>query len=121
MAIRGTKSIQQHQRVTTRQKEGVRAAIDATMIVNKLQAHIRDELEMKPTQIKAAEILLDRIVPRLQATTIDTNGSIDLLTILAEARQRVLNANQPVTIEQSPIASDLVEDAITVPSLPEGG
>lgn len=117
-----TKSMNQRLSITKRQAEGVRNAIDATLLVRRLQAHIRDEIEMKPTQIKAAEILLDRVLPRLQATTIDTNGGIDLLTILAEARQRVLNANQPVTIEHQPDqpATDTIEDAITVPSLPEG-
>ena len=84
------KTMINHMAITKRQAEGVRAAIQTTNIVQRLQRHINDECEMKPTQIKAAEILLDRVLPRLQAVAVDAGNSIDLMTLLTEARNRVL-------------------------------
>lgn len=45
-----------------------RAKISASQIVNKLHEHIVDGKEMKGTQIRAAEILLRKVIPDLQRT-----------------------------------------------------
>jgi len=45
--------------------EQVRAKIQASVLIQRLQGHALGELEMTPSQIKAAEALLDRSVPKL--------------------------------------------------------
>ena len=42
--------------------------ISATMIMNRLVAHVEGELDLSPTQLKAADILLKKIVPDLART-----------------------------------------------------
>ena len=64
-------------KLTNRQKDNHRAAIDVSMIANKLAKHIKfgDEPDpetgktyaMSGTQINAAKILLDKALPSLQA------------------------------------------------------
>lgn len=39
--------------------------IQATMIMNRLLSHVKGEIELSSTQIKAADILLKKIVPDL--------------------------------------------------------
>ena len=43
----------------------VRQKIQASVLIDRLHKHAEGELEMTPSQIKAAEILLDRSVPKL--------------------------------------------------------
>lgn len=45
-----------------------RARIQATRIIDKLQRHIDGEVEMQPTQINAARILLGKCVPDVKQT-----------------------------------------------------
>jgi len=42
--------------------------ISATMILNRLVSHVEGNLELSPTQIKAADIILKKIVPDLART-----------------------------------------------------
>jgi hypothetical protein len=44
----------------------IRLKIQASVIAERLHKHLMGKLKLKPTQIKAAEILLDRSVPKLQ-------------------------------------------------------
>ena len=73
--------------LTHRQKTGVALAIQSTQLVNRLKKHARGEIEMSPTQIRAAEILLDRVIPKLSAveqTVIDPAASMSEAEILAQ-------------------------------------
>ena len=73
--------------LTHRQKTGVALAIQSTQLVNRLKKHARGEIEMSPTQIRAAEILLDRVIPKLSAveqTVIDPAASMSKEEILAQ-------------------------------------
>lgn len=57
-------------RLNNRHQDMVRAKIQASQIINRLQKHVDGEAEMTPTQIQASKILLDKSLPNLQATEI---------------------------------------------------
>ena len=52
--------------------------IKATHLVSRLHEHAMGEAEMSPTQIKAAEILLEKVAPDLarQEVTGENNGPV---------------------------------------------
>ena len=73
----------------------VRERIRISMIVNRLHKHIAGELELSPTQIRAAEILLKKKLPDL--SSVEHSGAVEhrhveemtdaeLLTIAASGR-----------------------------------
>lgn len=51
-------------------QDGWRKKIQASQIINRLFSHIQGELELTPTQIKAAEIILRKIEPDLNKTDV---------------------------------------------------
>ena len=61
-----------------------RAKIQAGLLIKNLSDHVFGKCEMKPTQIKAAEILLKKVLPDLQATTITADSEGVLGEILKE-------------------------------------
>lgn len=50
-----------------------RDKIQVSMLIDRLVKHINDEIDMKPTQLKAAEILLKKVAPDLSNTTLEGN------------------------------------------------
>lgn len=54
-------------RLNPRHQEMVKAKIQASQIINRLQNHIDGKIELSPTQVSAAKILLDRSVPTLSS------------------------------------------------------
>lgn len=48
--------------------ERIKQSVDARMIVNRLQAHVKGEQEMTATQITAGLGLLKKVLPDLAAT-----------------------------------------------------
>jgi hypothetical protein len=50
--------------------EQVRARIRATELINRLQSHIFDGLELSLSQVRAIDILLAKCVPNLTSTTV---------------------------------------------------
>ena len=50
-----------------------RDKIQISMLIDRLMKHVNDEIDMKPTQIKAAEILLKKVAPDLSNTTLEGN------------------------------------------------
>lgn len=52
-------------RLNKRHSEEVRAKIQASVLIDRMQKHVMGELEMTATQVKAADSLLDRSVPKL--------------------------------------------------------
>lgn len=48
--------------------ENTRAKIQTTQIINRLTKHIFGEIEMSASQVRAAEILLNKRLPNLAAT-----------------------------------------------------
>jgi hypothetical protein len=60
----------------TRHADDIRAKIKTTLIVNRLQNHISGKNKMTTTQVRAAEILLNKVVPNLQSVEMDVSGDI---------------------------------------------
>ncbi len=52
-------------RLNPRHSDMVRAKIQASVIIDRLQKHVAGEIEMTASQIAAANALLDRSVPKL--------------------------------------------------------
>lgn len=74
--------------LTTRQTDKARALIKTEKICLTLQRHIDGDVELKPTQINAARILLDRSLPCLMAQTFsldEDSAGLPLLTIIKNA------------------------------------
>jgi hypothetical protein len=65
MAARKTKSL----------SEDWRQKIQTSMIINRLQDHIKGTVELSPTQVSAANILLKKIAPDLQA--VEHSGEVE--------------------------------------------
>ncbi|MCH9837302.1 hypothetical protein K0U83_16670 [bacterium] len=55
-----------------------REKIQATQLVNRLQGHVNGKYEMSTTQIRAAEILLRKSLPDLQAVEMTGADGKDL-------------------------------------------
>lgn len=56
-------------KLSKRQADNVRARIaeSASKIVDRLKGHVEGTVELAPTQVKAAQILLDRVLPSMQS------------------------------------------------------
>lgn len=52
-------------RLNRNHSEQVRLKIQASVIIDRLQKHFNGKLELSRDQLKSAEILLDRSVPKL--------------------------------------------------------
>lgn len=52
-------------RLNPRHTEQVRQKIQASVIIERLHRHFNGELELTSSQLKSAEMLLDRSVPKL--------------------------------------------------------
>lgn len=52
---------------TPKLREAWRKKIQATMLLNRLQDHVEGKLDMTPTQIQAAKIVLAKTIPDLKA------------------------------------------------------
>jgi hypothetical protein len=53
--------------LTRRQVENARASISVGVIIQRLSEHVAGKIEMTPTQVKSAQVLLDKSLPTLQA------------------------------------------------------
>lgn len=61
-------------------QEEVREKIKTTLLINKLQNHIDGKLELSPTQISAAKILLDKALcnaPQIVETKTEHSGTVN--------------------------------------------
>jgi len=56
--------------------EQVRARIRATELINRLQAHIFDGLELSLSQVNAINILLRKCIPDLSAATVTADINV---------------------------------------------
>lgn len=62
-------------RLRTMHQEDVRAKIQASQLVNRLEKQAFGEIELTPSQLKAIEILLKKSLPDLQS--VQLTGSAD--------------------------------------------
>jgi hypothetical protein len=74
--------------------EAWREKIRASMLINRLQNHVSGRIEMSPTQLRAAEILLKKRLPDLTSSELTGpgGGPIEMATPLAgETAQQVID------------------------------
>jgi hypothetical protein len=72
-------------RLNPRHVEMVRQKIQASVIIDRLHKHLKGDLEMSSTQIRAAEILLDRSVPKIQTVQGPNDDGSHTLKVLHES------------------------------------
>lgn len=56
-------------RINRVHSQDIRRKIQALVIIDRLQKHVRGDIEMSATQVSAANSLLDRTIPKLQTIT----------------------------------------------------
>ncbi len=66
-------------RKNTAHLQKTRDKIRTTQLLNRLQDHVVGKVEMTSSQIRAAEILLNKTLPNLQAQTIDVDVDGELV------------------------------------------
>lgn len=103
-------------RLSLTQAQKTRDKIAISQIVQRLNKHALGKVDMTPTQIKAAEILLRKVLPDVQAISYDVSGTIThaaeltdgaLLAYLNEQRAIANQANSPA------LTADIVDAEYT--------
>ena len=77
-------------RINLKHDAETRAKIQTSQLINRLQSHANGEVEMTSTQVRAAEVLLKKAVPDLQAITHsgdEESGPIKLETVMRWMRE----------------------------------
>ena len=71
---------------TRRQIQNHTDAINTIKLINRVQSHAHDELEMTATQLQAAEMLLKRTVPSLTSVeqTMAVSGTVKIAVTLGD-------------------------------------
>jgi hypothetical protein len=62
-------------------RESWREKIKVSMLINRLHDHADGSAEMSATQIRAAEILLNKSLPNLQQTTLDAGEGMQTVIL----------------------------------------
>lgn len=70
MARQSTKRTLHDRKSWTERAEMWREKIKVANIITRLEKHAEGQVEMTPTQVKAAQVLLDRVMPTLSASEI---------------------------------------------------
>jgi hypothetical protein len=60
-------------RLKPRHQDEIRDKIKTSQLINRLENHALEELDLKPSQIKAIEILLNKTLPNLQSTELSSD------------------------------------------------
>jgi uncharacterized protein YjiS (DUF1127 family) len=63
-------------------QDDVRAKIQASQLLNRLTDHALGDVELEPTQVRAIEILLKKVLPDLQAIELsgDEDNPVEVIT-----------------------------------------
>lgn len=63
--------------------ESTREKIQTTQLINRLTNHVLGKNEMSSTQVRAAEILLNKSLPNLQSTTLtgEDDGPVQIKVV----------------------------------------
>lgn len=85
-----------------RHDDETRAKIQTSQLINRLYGHVVGKVELSPTQVRAAEVLLRKTLPDLSATEID-------------AKVKNVNANELADDELATIAAGSGEGAAESP------
>ena len=70
--------------VKIRHDEETRAKIQASQLINRLQSHVFEDVEISATQMKAIEILLRKSLPDLTSVTIDGDLEVALKPLVRQ-------------------------------------
>lgn len=70
-------------------REVARSKIKVIKIVERLQGHVNGENDMTPTQIKAAEILLKKMLPDLTSADVKTEITTKTVDITADLISKI--------------------------------
>jgi len=72
--------------LTRRQQDKHRESIETAKLVRRLKDHSLGLIEMSPSQVRAAEILLNKSLPNLSATEIDATVSDERVETMTDAQ-----------------------------------
>lgn len=61
----------------------IRAKIRVGVILDRVQKHLLGQIELSPTQMQAAQVLLRKVIPDLSA--VEHSGSVDTFTTLLQS------------------------------------
>lgn len=78
-------------RINLNHMPDVRAKIQSSQLINRLQGHANGTVELSPTQVNAAKILLGKTVPDLSSVTLEGNPDKPLHTAMPLADQELIN------------------------------
>jgi len=59
-----------------RHDDDTRAKIKAAHIINRLYQHVMGEIELESAQVSSAKALLNKVLPDLQAVTLEANHNV---------------------------------------------
>jgi hypothetical protein len=57
-----------------------RDRIKASLIINKLVAHVNGENDLTPTQVRAASILLNKVLPDVKSVEVDIHARLSSIS-----------------------------------------
>lgn len=63
-----------------RHDDETRAKIQAALIIKRLQDHVLGTVELQPSQVSSAKVLLDKVLPNLQAT--ELSGAVEQRSVM---------------------------------------
>ena len=99
--------------------ENTRERIKTTMIVKRLVDHIDGKIELKQTQIRAAEILLRKVLPDVQAISHEVSGSVTHVTdVTDQALIQYLESQRAIADQTSVIEGEFTPNS-SIPAEPE--
>lgn len=88
-------------RLRTTHQEDVRSKIKTSQLLNRLSDHALNGLELGPTQVRAIEVLLRKVLPDLQTVqhTGDADNPLKIVTIIElVAPERISLMDEPIAI-----------------------
>jgi hypothetical protein len=88
-------------RLNPQHDERTRAKIQTSQIANRLSDHVFGKVEMSPTQVKAAEILLRKTLPDLSAGTLETTIRHEIADIPDAELAAIATGSGPGASEQT--------------------
>lgn len=62
-------------RLRKNHQEEIRTKIQASVLVSRLMGHVEGKNQMSPSQIRAAEVLLNKSLPNLSDVKVDMTGN----------------------------------------------
>lgn len=87
-----------------------REKIRVSVIITRLEKHANGEVEMTPSQVKAAQVLLDRVMPTLSASEVTRKTeAINPEQLIQQLREKygdefankLTSEYKPVSVEES--------------------